>query len=305
MPRNERKWSPRFLQYMEMIVNHPNYNGLPIDRKKGGSLQWIAPAESPTGQARIEWADQKAQALGVEHRAGVYADVMRAIHPTKWKVCQICGSLMSIYYHYPNANFLRALNQIFHSNFTTCDHISDIWDELIDWGVAPNKLAQFLITKGNLSLDAQTASKEAIIDALEYTSRMGNKNCLGPGAMSNFPDRFDGFHSYNRCCRATQDTGRISANLKSYTKDRRAYEYWSDGNIHAANLFMHSAFFDGTSADHIGPISLGLSMIHTTSSRCPLEIIQPNATDFKFQILKISFKPKHAPVSILFHGNPG
>ena len=46
-------------------------------------------------------------------------------------------------------------------------------------------------------------------------------------------------------------------NLKSYTRDRRAYEYWSDGNIHAANQFMGSSFFDGTSADHIGPISLG------------------------------------------------
>lgn len=75
--------------------------------------------------------------------------------------------------------------------------------------------------------------------------------------MSNFPDRYDGFHTYNRCCRATQDKGRSKENLKSYTKDRRAYEYWSDGNIHAANQFMGSIFFDGTSADHIGPISLG------------------------------------------------
>nr|MDA8233867.1 hypothetical protein [Clostridia bacterium] len=51
--------------------------------------------------------------------------------------------------------------------------------------------------------------------------------------------------------------GRSRENLKSYTKDRRAYEYWSDGNIHAANMFMGSSFFNGSSADHIGPISLG------------------------------------------------
>ena len=75
--------------------------------------------------------------------------------------------------------------------------------------------------------------------------------------MSNFPDRFDGFHTYNRCCRALQDKGRSKENLKSYTKDRRAYEYWSDGNIHAANQFMGSPFFNNISADHIGPISLG------------------------------------------------
>lgn len=49
----------------------------------------------------------------------------------------------------------------------------------------------------------------------------------------------------------------FEAGRSGYTKDRRAYEYWSDGNIHAANQFMGSAFFDGTSADHIGPISLG------------------------------------------------
>lgn len=106
-------------------------------------------------------------------------------------------------------------------------------------------------------MDAKTSEKDDIIDALEYACRKGNKKCLGPGAMSNFPDRYDGFHTYNRCCRATQDKGRSKENLKSYTKDRRAYEYWSDGNIHAANQFMGSSFFDGISADHIGPISLG------------------------------------------------
>ena len=92
---------------------------------------------------------------------------------------------------------------------------------------------------------------------MEFACRKKGKKCLGPGAMSNFPDRFDGFHSYNRCCRSTQDKGRSKENMKTYTKDRRAYEYWSDGNIHAANQFMGSAFFKGTSADHIGPISLG------------------------------------------------
>lgn len=80
---------------------------------------------------------------------------------------------------------------------------------------------------------------------------------LGPGAMSNFPDRYDGFHTYNRCCRSTEDKGRSRENLKTYGKDRRAYEYFSDGNIHAADRFMNSKFFEGKSADHIIPVSLG------------------------------------------------
>ena len=160
----------------------------------------------------------------------MYADVMRKIHPTKWKVCQICGKAMSIYYHYPNTFFLKSLNQKYGTDFSDCDHIRDIWDELIRRGVHKNDIAAFLIRKGDLNLDPRVSEKDEIIDALEYACRKGGKKCLGPGAMSNFPDRYDGFHTYNRCCRAVQDKGRSEENLKSYTKDRRAYEYWSDEN---------------------------------------------------------------------------
>lgn len=257
MAREARKWNKRFLAYMDMIVNHPNYQGLPIKKKADGSLSWIATAKSEIGEKRIEWCLEKADELGIAKRAGVYADVMLAIHPTKWKVCQTCGKEMSLYYHYPNANFVKTINKTFNKKFTDCDHISDIWDDLINSGIKKVTIARFLISKGELNLNPTTASKEEIIDALELACRKGNKKLLGPGAMSNFPDRYDGFHTYNRCCRSSQDKGRSKENLKSYTRDRRAYEYWSDGNIHAANQFMGSSFFDGISADHIGPISLG------------------------------------------------
>lgn len=257
MAREEKEWNNRFLAYMKMIANHPNYKGLPIKKKADGTLSWIATAKSEIGEERIEWCLEKADELGIQRRAGVYADVMLAIHPTKWKVCQTCGKAMSLYYHYPNANFLKSLNKEFNSEFTDCDHISDIWDELLNQGYKKKQIARFLIKKGDLDLNPITAEKDEIIDALEYACRKGGKKLLGPGAMSNFPDRYDGFHTYNRCCRASQDKGRSKENLKSYTKDRRAYEYWSDGNIHAANQFMGSSFFDGISADHIGPISLG------------------------------------------------
>lgn len=261
MAHTQKQWHQRFFKYMEQIINHPNYQGLPIQQKTDGSYAWIATAKSKIGQQRIEWCIDKAQELGFiinqEIYPGMYADVMLEIHPTKWKVCQICGSEMSLYYHYPSAKFLKALNKNYGTNFSVCDHISDIWDEIINRGVCENDIAAFLISKGNLKLDAQTSDKYTIIDALERVCRKGEKQCLGPGAMSNFPDRYDGFHTYNRCCRSSQDKGRSKDNLKSYTKDRRAYEYWSDGNIHAANQFMGSHFFKGISADHIGPISLG------------------------------------------------
>lgn len=33
MPKKERKWHPKFLEYMDMIIHHPNYRGLRIDKK--------------------------------------------------------------------------------------------------------------------------------------------------------------------------------------------------------------------------------------------------------------------------------
>lgn len=285
MAKDTKRWHPHFLAYMEFIAGHPNYTGLPIERKKDGSLQWLATAKTKIGQARMAWARHKALSLGLSLEAGFYADVMLAIHPTKKKVCQICGKEMSLYYHYPNALFLKSLNTTFKCNFTDCDHIADIWDTLISEDVPKEAIATFLITKGNLLLNATTASKDELINALESVCRHGEKHCLGPGAMSNFPDRYDGFHSYNRCCRGKQDKGRSKDNLKSYTKDRRAYEYWSDGNIHAANQFMGSTFFKGTSADHIGPISLGF--VHDPHYLQPMTSSDNSSKRDRLQIVDI------------------
>lgn len=63
-------------------------------------------------------------------------------------------------------------------------------------------------------------------------------NMLSPGTMSNAPDRLDGFHTFNRCCRSTADKGRSKENLASYSTDRRAFENWSDGNWITANKLM-------------------------------------------------------------------
>ena len=110
MAQDEKQWHPRFLKYMSSIINHPNYSGLPIKKRADNSYAWIATAKSEIGRGRKDWCIDKAIKLGFinTHKdyPGMYADVMLEIHPTKWKVCQICGKEMSIYYHYPNANFL-------------------------------------------------------------------------------------------------------------------------------------------------------------------------------------------------------
>ncbi len=95
-----------------------------------------------------------------------------------------------------------------------------------------------------------------------YPNKKGGKS---PGAMSNAPDRLDGFHSYNRCCRSEHDTGRHKSNLARYGEDRRAYENWAEGDWKAASWLMKEFQKNGVSPDHLGPISLGFK--HTPSFR--------------------------------------
>lgn len=255
----KKEWHPNFVKYTEFIARHPNYRGLPIERGSDGSLNWVvANKNSDIRQGRIKWYEEKAKELGYKIESGVYAKVMREIHPTGEKVCQVCGKKMSIFYHYPTAHLLNRLEKEFGMKFANTTHINEVWDELVKLGHKESDLAKFFLTYAGLNQTvSSTVDKKHVIAMLEDISRNSGKAILSPGAMSNFPDRFDGFHTYNLCCRSTQDTGRHPDNMKSYNRDRRAYEYWSDGNIHAANMFMNSQFFGGVSADHIGPISLG------------------------------------------------
>ena len=95
-----------------------------------------------------------------------------------------------------------------------------------------------------------------------YPNKRGG---MSPGAMSNAPDRLDGYHTYNLCCRGKQDTGRSASNLQRYGEDRRAYENWADGDWKAASWLMKVFQKHGVSPDHVGPISLGFR--HRTSFR--------------------------------------
>jgi Alw26I/Eco31I/Esp3I family type II restriction endonuclease len=257
MERNERTWHPNFIKYMEFIANHKNYEGLPIERKNNGGLSWIATAKNKTGIARKAWALKKAYELKIPNNPGVYAKVMLEVHPTKKKVCQVCGKEMSLFFVYPNRHMIIALKKAFNYECTMTTHVNDIIKDLLARDIKPYAIKQFLLEKFSLKAEDLNFDLNKVIKLCENKCRDGHSRMLGPGAMSDFPDRYDGFHTYNRCCRALEDTGRSKDNLKSYTKDRRAYEFWSDANIHAANKFMGSSFFKNSSADHIGPISLG------------------------------------------------
>jgi len=251
----KRAWHKNFINYMKFIVNHENYKGLACIKNSEGEVQWLAPKISLIGKRRIQWALSKAKSLNIKIEPGVYAKVMLAVHPTKIKPCQICGREMYLNYFYPSSSLIKSLRKKFEISVDQLTSINEITALLIKKGINDTLIVKYLDETFNLRTTETNLAR--VILECESKSRSGISKMLGPGAMSNFPDRFDGFHSYNRCCRAIQDTGRSKDNLRSYNKDRRAYELWSDGNIHAANQFMVSEHFKGTSADHIGPISLG------------------------------------------------
>lgn len=251
----ERTWSPKFVEYMDFIISHPNYKGLAIN-KTNDSYGWVTTKQSDIGKKRLAWANAKAKELNIKPEPGYLRKIMYEVHPTKMKVCQICGRTLSLDYIYLNKSFIGLIKKNFNYDFNELDSIYDVKNGLEENGVSEEKIKLFFIKAFKLNNDCKD-SVETIIKECVNKCIEGSSKYLGPGAMSNFPDRFDGFHTYNRCCRSKEDTGRSKENLSTYNKDRRAYEYWSDGNIFAANKFMKSSFFIETSADHVGPISLG------------------------------------------------
>jgi Alw26I/Eco31I/Esp3I family type II restriction endonuclease len=247
---------------MDFIVNHPNYKDMPNKFKPNGEINWV----SPLDQVRAAWWDKKKLELHCSNRA----EVARLIHPKELKgekPCQICGKKLSIYYVYPNKNSLKKINSIApefqFSSFN--EDITNIVSVLID-SLGKKGLDEI---KNIFSVpDSISNDKDSIILFIkEY-----RKTRLSPGAMSNPPDRLDGFHTYNACCRSLEDTGRHASNLARYTQDRRVYENWAEGNWNLSNRLMGEFNkFDleikcpgcgnirKMTADHIGPISLGFT----------------------------------------------
>lgn len=267
---SEIGYDQRFDDYVEMIVAHPNYEGLYYNRDDNGKVNWVVTGNSDKGKKRQAWWDKKCEEYNIPVQSGCYAKIARIIHPTGKHVCQCCGKEKSIYYEYPNKNTAKKLNEILGTNIDPESDeerveytIREIIEMYCDSILKAKKLAKALgVTIPN--------SVDELITSI-YTELVENDSKkFSPGVMSNSPDRFDGFHSYGLCCRSTKDTGRHPDNMDTYAQDRRAYEDWSDGNYNLANRLMGEFRKQPPmqcpicntpavkmSADHIGPISLG------------------------------------------------
>lgn len=272
-----RAWSKPFLEYAYALVEEPEYRGMPCTRDDEGKLDWSIPTGRSPGSKnwdgnarRKEWWEAKARAVGIPVHGHWISQVAKRIHPWGWKPCQTCGRWMRLSYSYPSRKTTAALNR-----WLPPDEQLDVADYLDIYEVAEHLVD---ILGQNTAVEALGVAlpqlKSAVPDDLAELQhelevrvvRAEPRGRLSPGAMSNAPDRLDGFHTYNLCCRSKQDTGRSLDNLKTYGVDRRAFEHWSEGDWEAANLLM-SRTVHGVcprcgergqlSADHVGPISLG------------------------------------------------
>lgn len=271
-----RKWNDAFVEYMYAIVNHPTYSSMPCTTDDAGKIDWTIPSNRTRGsknwdgnQRRREWWRERADELGIPIEGHWISATAKRLHPFGHKPCQVCGRVMFLKYVYPTRATLSALELQIGGAFDIRGGghatIEDLADTLaLELGVSEAiRIFQsvFPLIKNPTTLNQM---KERLRN--EYVEKESRK--LSPGAMSNAPDRLDGFHTYNLCCRSSEDRGRASTNMVTYTVDRRAYEQWSEGDWSLADLVMASvgegeclncAEIGKLTADHVGPISLGFA----------------------------------------------
>lgn len=269
-----------FTGYMEEIAGHEAYAGMPDLRYEDGRIQWEAPSNRTGGQfrdshqRRRDWWAAKAGQIGVSTSSSQWISrVAKMIHPTKTKPCKKCGRVMDLRYVYPGTLLLKRVSKLpFYDDGFKLSPVEDVFslcrrlhEQHGDLAVKKAFPAMFK--------DQPPAAKADTLDGwlawIDEVLVPTEPSILSPGAMSNAPDRLDGFHSFNRCCRSAADTGRAADNLRSYTTDRRVFEYWAAGDWIAADRLMglvrrdfrNETCLNGHNgpcqADHIGPISLG------------------------------------------------
>lgn len=272
-------WHPKFVEYMAFIATNDIYENMPDAIKSDGKIQWEAPSNRSGGlyqythQHRLEWWQEKAKSEGIDVNQNQWiSKTAKLIHPTSEKPCKRCGKFMFIKYLYPSHILLKRINKLFPNEIevkvfdTILNVVSDLYETKGD--IVLRNLPALLKAK-NISIPELGDNLDDWLAWIEESYIPAEPSTLSPGAMSNAPDRFEGFHSFNKCCRGQADKGRSNTNLRSYTTDRRVFEYWADGDWIAADRLMGQVSSnmrdepcaDGgegpPSPDHIGPISLG------------------------------------------------
>ncbi|PWW37887.1 MULTISPECIES: Alw26I/Eco31I/Esp3I family type II restriction endonuclease [Paenibacillus] len=281
---------PNFLKYEKFIINHLNYKGMPDVYYDGDKVQWEAPSNRKGGKfkdthvKRKDWWNKKALSLGIDTNTGEWiSKTAKEIHPTMMKPCKRCGLELDLRYSYVTEKMIKRVTKLSYFEhtfgFKFPEHVIFFVQRLhIHYGdIIFKDLPNLLKSKHVSEIPILPQSIDAWLQWIEEVLIPSEpKGLLSPGAMSNAPDRLDGFHTLNLCCRQKADSGRFKNNLKLYANDRRAFEHWVEGDWVTADRLMGiirsdsklgdtSCLFDGNgsehvkpcAADHIGPISLG------------------------------------------------
>lgn len=274
-----------FLEYVRSIIEHPNYRGMPDLYNDKGEVQWEAPSNRKSGKfkdthhKRRDWWRRKAVEIGIDPDSPNWISrVAKTLHPTKQKPCKRCGRVMDIRYAYPSYHLLRRIKKLNYIDesfpLDPLEHVTDLVARLVDrFGDQVFNDLPKLFKTSSIRSPRLEPRLDVWLQWITETYIPSEPSTLSPGAMSNAPDRLDGFHSFNLCCRSKADKGRSKENLQSYTTDRRVFEYWVEGDWVAANEMMGLIRTDPRlrgedcanehpgpcSADHIGPISLGFT----------------------------------------------
>jgi Alw26I/Eco31I/Esp3I family type II restriction endonuclease len=283
--RGKFQHSPDYLEYKEFIVSHPNYARMPGARYDDGRIRWQCSSGKTTSfyefyQGRVQWWTDKADELGLPGNGkqnGRWTTAARLIHPTGVRRCLICGEDRQIGYYYVNANLAKWLNRNFPQlEAQKLDSIDVVLGLAADAGVLDQLCSDFreIYPERCEIFDKMGVTSEAFKES-QYLSSLW----LTPGYMGDPPHRFDGLHDYcNIGCRKTKDPGRSDSNLASYFSDRRAFEWWSEGEWALADSLYKIAgpgtcFFCGqqvakVSPDHVGPLACGFKHLPLFQPLC-------------------------------------
>jgi Alw26I/Eco31I/Esp3I family type II restriction endonuclease len=258
---------------MNMLVRHPNFAGMPNAIGADDRINWQVSSGKKTSffkdyTARRSWWVEKADSLalpGDENGQERFTLAARIINPTGYRPCRLCGEERNVGYFYLSHLGVRAFQRV--SPSLTLRKMMPVTEALE--AMTTNQLKDV----SELFPDRAEAFAEWGVSrkAFEVTNYMRSR-LLSPGYMGNPPDRLDGFHDYcSVTCRAKQDPGRSTENMRSYMKDRRAFEYWAEGDWNLAQDLYNQAGpgacrvcgqeLERVSPDHVGPLSCGFAQI--------------------------------------------
>jgi Alw26I/Eco31I/Esp3I family type II restriction endonuclease len=267
-----------------MIVEHPNYAGMPGAVSIDGRINWQVSSGRSTSffdyyEARRDWWSTRSDELllpGSGKEQNRFSIAARVIHPTGYRPCRLCGDLWNVGYFYLNDRLTARLGKsIASGSFHKAEPISVAIKLAHDLGgpEAIRELAQ-LFPERREFFEKYGVSQEAFERSNYIPSPW-----LSPGFMADPPDRLDGLHDYCLACRDENDPGRSKPNMRSYIHDRRAFEWWAEGDWMMADELYNSAGpgrcsvcgieLDRVSPDHVGPLACGFKQIPFFVPMCP------------------------------------